>query len=445
MEELRRLVSSSEQWLMGRALEYARKHEFVKHTSKLAEAWRLSIAGISQSLVEKLSQPETRYEFGPEEDYVSEPDCHFGVEVARRHMSRGVSLPMFLGMLKYYRESYLDLVREAGFDATRCQRYCHAVGRFFDRMELGVGVQWCQVEADKRVQQIQASHREVNDEKNRYLTLFESLNNPVILLDLEQRITNLNQAAAELLDLSEIPGAAYYSGQHAQKHFSWMAEELRVFAAQEEKEHSFSKDLSTSQGVRHFQVRLKRMLDCSDKSTEIVVVLNDVTDRKRLENMLRALSSEDPLTRVLTWRTFKRFAEKFLTLAERHNLHGLLLMLRADNAYEILEKHGRAECDRVIAALASILRETVRRTDLLARYQENVFGVLAISSGPMDEESILTRLRQKLLAQNGHNGLGLRLSISSSNFHPSQPCTLEDLLMRAEDQTCRTCLQCVVH
>ena len=41
----------------------------------------------------------------------------FGILEARRHRSRGVTLIMFLGLMKYYRQSYIDLIMQADMAA----------------------------------------------------------------------------------------------------------------------------------------------------------------------------------------------------------------------------------------------------------------------------------------------------------------------------------------
>ena len=53
-------------------------------------------------------------ELSPEEDYANDPATQFGVIEAQRHRGRGVNLSMFLGLMKYYRQSYVDLLTESG-------------------------------------------------------------------------------------------------------------------------------------------------------------------------------------------------------------------------------------------------------------------------------------------------------------------------------------------
>jgi len=58
MKPLSELILNSERWLMKKTLSYAITLNYAKYTSTLEEAWRVSIAGLSQSLTEAFEQSE---------------------------------------------------------------------------------------------------------------------------------------------------------------------------------------------------------------------------------------------------------------------------------------------------------------------------------------------------------------------------------------------------
>ena len=105
LSQLKEFVSRHEDWLMGRILYYAKQRGYAKYTSTLKEAWRLSISGLSNSFIEALNTKGDDLEFGPDEDYINDPAAQFGIIEAKRHRERGISLGMFLGLMKYYRQS----------------------------------------------------------------------------------------------------------------------------------------------------------------------------------------------------------------------------------------------------------------------------------------------------------------------------------------------------
>ena len=114
MTEYTDLLKKNEDWLMKRILAYAKKLDFTKYTSTLAEAWRLSISGLSDSLILAADHYSNSVpELHPDEQYINDPISNFGVIEAQKHRKRGTPLGMFLGLMKYYKESYIDRVKSS--------------------------------------------------------------------------------------------------------------------------------------------------------------------------------------------------------------------------------------------------------------------------------------------------------------------------------------------
>jgi signal transduction histidine kinase/ActR/RegA family two-component response regulator len=136
MEPLADLVATHEQWLMARILEYAKLLGYTRYTSTLVKAWQISISGLSASLLAALRSQEGVPELGPDEDYTRDPIAAFGVLEAQRHRARGVTLGMFLGLMKYYRQSYIDLVVSVDLSPGDRAGYRYILDRFFDRVNM---------------------------------------------------------------------------------------------------------------------------------------------------------------------------------------------------------------------------------------------------------------------------------------------------------------------
>ena len=136
MEALRGLIAGHEEWLMERVLHYAKNYEYTKYTSTLREVWRISTAGLSSSLLSYLKISDQIPPLGPDEDFSRDPVTEFGVVEAQRHHECGITFGMFLSFLKYYRQSYLDLILEADFQPAYKERCLCLIGRLFDRLEI---------------------------------------------------------------------------------------------------------------------------------------------------------------------------------------------------------------------------------------------------------------------------------------------------------------------
>ena len=142
IKSFRKLVAENEEWLMARILGYAKSRGYAQYTSTLREAWRLSISGLSKAMLEITQKEKPELELGPDEQFIDDPIAGFGIREARLHRERGVSLGMFLGLMKYYRQSYKDLIRHAAFDSCLENECLNLVERFFDRMEIAFCIEW---------------------------------------------------------------------------------------------------------------------------------------------------------------------------------------------------------------------------------------------------------------------------------------------------------------
>ncbi len=301
-EDLSRLLKGKEDWLMERVLAYAHAQGYTKYTSTLQEAWRMSVSGLSQSVLEALDTHDNIPELTPDEDFTEDPAARFGVIEAQRHRSRGISIGMFLGLFKYYRQSYLEMIEEAHFGRENA-RWCGSfLDRVFDRIELGFVSEWNKMGVEERIEELSEANRSVTNEKNKYLTIFESLAPPVILTDTEGRVENLNYAASRLFRGSHSPGSVYYgeSGEHAP--ISWLELELAMFRDCCDENLTFEKTLQQEDGDRVFEVKFARMLDVSKKSVGITVILNEITPRKKAQAEREAVIQklEEALEKIQT-------------------------------------------------------------------------------------------------------------------------------------------------
>ena len=125
----------------------------------LQEAWRFSVSGVSTSLLSSLKDDLEDLELSPDEDFTKDPAGSFGIVEAKRHRERGVNLEMFLGLMKYYRDTYKDLVRESEFDEMDKACCIQILERFFDRVELGFCAEWATSTEQVIVKELQSTNR----------------------------------------------------------------------------------------------------------------------------------------------------------------------------------------------------------------------------------------------------------------------------------------------
>ena len=139
---LHAIIADNEAWLIDRIIFYAKRQGCTRYTSTLREAWRQSIAGLSAPILTVLEKGMPDVELGPDENFTADPLAGFGITEANRHFERGVNPGMFLGLMKYYRQSYLDLIDQHSPDPASRRRFALTLNRFFDRIEIGLMTAW---------------------------------------------------------------------------------------------------------------------------------------------------------------------------------------------------------------------------------------------------------------------------------------------------------------
>jgi len=142
MSFLADLISAGEEALIGKVVSYAERMGYALYTPDDPAAWRNAIQGLSRGLVNSLRGDAGIPELSSELDYVHDTITAFGIEQARNHRSRGISLEMFLGLMKYFRQSYHDLIVESRIEGARISWSHTYLDRYFDRIELGFIAEW---------------------------------------------------------------------------------------------------------------------------------------------------------------------------------------------------------------------------------------------------------------------------------------------------------------
>lgn len=308
-------LQANESWLMERILSYAKKQGYAQYTSTLLEAWRVSVHGLIEAVVAGAAvYGNDLPEFWPEEKFEEDPVTQFGVEQARLHRQRGISLSMYLGLYKYYRYTFQDFVQSLDVPQEKKDWYHAFVERCFDRIEIAFCNQWSSLKESRAVEELQEANRAMTNEKNKYLTLFESLDLPALLLDENGVVENVNIAAAELVGKEMTPGEVYYSlqcsdeirGKAVIEILPWLRREVDAFLTGGQRSQCHEVVEPKEFGGRVFQVQLSRMRDVSGKFKGGVCVLHDITEHRRMEQLkgdVERITKHDlktPLSGMLT-------------------------------------------------------------------------------------------------------------------------------------------------
>lgn len=185
---------------------------------------------------------------------------------------------------------------------------------------------------------------------------------------------------------------------------------------------------------RHFIARGAPELNEDDEIREWVGTCIDITERKRMEADLFAMSITDQLTGLYNRRGFITLAEQQLKLAKRSKKGLFLFFCDLDDLKSINDTLGHEEGDKAIMEMADIFKESFRDSDIIARIGGDEFALLAIGTDGINPEYLTARLMKNINAHNARKNRRCKLSVSIglSSFSPDHPCSIDELMSRAD-------------
>jgi len=185
---------------------------------------------------------------------------------------------------------------------------------------------------------------------------------------------------------------------------------------------------------RYFIQTFSPVIDAGKKITAVTIVSKNISDRRQMENELRALSLTDELTGLYNRRGFLTLAEQQIRIANRLKKKLYLLAADLDDLKIINDTFGHQEGDSALVETANILRENFRESDIIARIGGDEFVVMPIEMSEDRSEIILNRLSQGFEKNNQKNTLRYRISISAGItwYDPGQPASIDQMLAMAD-------------
>jgi diguanylate cyclase (GGDEF)-like protein/PAS domain S-box-containing protein len=126
--------------------------------------------------------------------------------------------------------------------------------------------------------------------------------------------------------------------------------------------------------------------------TELLGVVQDITEQKELQWKLEQEARTDPLTGCANRRHFLELAEHELGRARRYAEDMSVLMLDLDHFKTINDRHGHPVGDLVLLKLVQVCQATLRAEDTVGRLGGEEFAVLLPESGREKALEVAERL-----------------------------------------------------
>lgn len=148
-----------------------------------------------------------------------------------------------------------------------------------------------------------------------------------------------------------------------------------------------------------------------------------------------SLPPDDSLTGLHARGYFLQRAQEMLRTMDLARARCSVLQIGVTGLQTLAERHAPLVRDRVLCAVARLLRETLRAGDLPARWTHDEFAVLLHRSSADDTARVCQRIAEAVLAHDWSaltQGLTVQVGISHAQARPGD--TIETLMRRCEDE-----------
>lgn len=281
-------------------------------------------------------------------------------------------------------------------------------------------------------QQLKARTAELDRVSRELRTLLDSSPDAMLRFDRDLRCTFANPAALQITGgklVGHIPRELGYPEGFVRE---WEHALRRVLDTGhgEELEHH-----ATIAGSRRFlHTRLVPETDEDDRVVSILTVSRDLTDRKRMEEVLAERATHDPLTglanRALLTERIDRALGRITTESESDRV--VVLFLDLDGFKEVNDCLGHAVGDALLVKVAERLQGATRRGDVVARFGGDEFAIACEGVQYQDVVAVTRRVRDSLDAPIDVGGRAVRVS-ASIGIAVTNGRTTSDALMREAD------------
>ena len=166
-------------------------------------------------------------------------------------------------------------------------------------------------------------------------------------------------------------------------------------------------------------------------ATQVSMLLDTIEARAKIAN----LADTDDLTGIWNKRYFRRHLPQEIERARTFNIPVALLLFDIDEFKQINDNYGHVIGDVVLSELCGVVRETLRPTDILARFGGDEFAIILphtdATGAVAVAERVLRRVRALAIPADEDAAIRCSISIGIAEFH-GEGATANDLIRRAD-------------
>lgn len=265
-------------------------------------------------------------------------------------------------------------------------------------------------------------HKRSQDALYRYSQIFSTVHDPMAYVDRGHIVRTVNDAFLEMLckDKEDVIGrpVAEVFGKEI---FRSQVKISINRCLKGEKVH-YQDWFRLPDGQKRFMyMSFYPLLSKEQTVSGAVINAVDITKNRQQEEELQRLSFTDPLTNIFNRARFRQVLEEEIQRVNRYQTDLSLIMFDIDHFKSINDSHGHDVGDKVLVAMADIVKNCIRESDILCRWGGEEFMILLPHAGLDNASGLAERIRQTIA-----KSLMGEVGAVTCSFGAAQYCRGED-------------------
>lgn len=237
------------------------------------------------------------------------------------------------------------------------------------------------------VDRLQGSFSDIEEEKDKLHTILLNIVDGVVVGDANYNLLFMNPVAEAIL-------GKQYGDLMGKDFFGCHKEGDKVMKILQKDQLPVTSKVNYNSRVLHVNAASIKKND----GTKIgyIMIVRDITDQEKTREKLEELAITDGLTKLYNHNYFQHCLGYEFSKAQRYNLPLSLIMLDIDYFKSFNDEYGHQMGDIVLTTLAKLLKNTVRKIDIVARYGGEEFVVILPHTRAKEAQLLAERLRETI-------------------------------------------------
>jgi diguanylate cyclase (GGDEF)-like protein/PAS domain S-box-containing protein len=178
------------------------------------------------------------------------------------------------------------------------------------------------------------------------------------------------------------------------------------------------------------RIHIKSWID-SGVITGAQVIIDDISEKKQLEEELRRLSETDVLTGAYNRRYFIQKLDKEVERTKRYKGNFSVIMLDLDHFKRINDRHGHNTGDMILKQVTVAVESRIRKIDVLARWGGEEFVVMLPRTTAVQAKSLAEDLLLRISSLPPPGTCRITASFGVTQYAPGD--TVDTIVQRADN------------